>query len=78
MQITVKPVIDQITWQCQYKTSLPGVSIRVDGIQDTVHTGTFGHQRKNRIHKRIDNKSNNVVGDIDQELMPSLRIIRLK
>lgn len=41
-------------------------------------TGTLRKQRKRRIHKRIDNKSDNVVRDVNQELMPPFGFICLE
>lgn len=40
-------------------------------------TGTLSNQGKKRAHKGIDEECNNVIGDVDQELVPALRNIRL-
>lgn len=40
-------------------------------------TGTLSNQGKKRAHKGIDEECNNVIGDINKELMPALRNIRL-
>lgn len=41
-------------------------------------TCTLRNQRESSIHDRIDDKRSTVVSDVDEELVPALRLICLK
>ena len=40
-------------------------------------TCTLRNQRKSSIHKRIDDKSSDIISDINEELVPALRLVSL-
>jgi hypothetical protein len=41
-------------------------------------TGTLSDIRKNRVHQGIDDKRSNIISNVDEELMPTLRLIFLQ
>jgi hypothetical protein len=43
-----------------------------------VLTGSLSNIRKNRVHQGIDNKRSDIISNVDEELMPSLRHIFLQ
>lgn len=71
MQMTVKPVMDQMTMM---NVSIP---YRVFIYKSCKLTGTLRNQRKRGVHKCINNKASNIVGNVNEELMPTLGLIRL-
>lgn len=58
-----KPPMDQITICNQHINPIPG---------QFLHTGGTGHDWQERVHKRVDEESGEVVSDVYEELMPSL------
>jgi hypothetical protein len=41
-------------------------------------TGTLSNIRKNRVHQGIDDERSNIISNVDEELMPTLRLIFLQ
>lgn len=71
MQMTVKPVMDQMTMMNV------SISSRVFIYKSCKLTSTLRNLRKHGVHKCIDNKASNIVGNVNEELMPTLGLIRL-
>lgn len=68
MQMMVKPVIDQMTRRSVYSYfTSHGAPL----------TCTLRNQRESRIHERIDDKSSDIITDIDEKLVPALRHVML-
>lgn len=62
MQITVKPVRDQITIAHQYFI----MNIK------RILTCTPRNPREDSIHKRVDGKTGNIIGNVNHKLVPAL------
>lgn len=68
MQMTANPVSDQVTQIGQYLDSQIG--------RDSL-TGGLVEVGQDVVHKSVDDKSGDVVADVDQKLVPALRLVGL-
>lgn len=74
MQITVNPVRDQMTDE---GVSKPSRSSQRTFASHKRLTGCFIKQGQNSVQQAIDRKCDNIIGNVDQELVPALRVVLL-